>query len=470
MSGANYPIRLRRLPGKPAHQPDAEGAGLALCLSGGGFRAALFHLGALRRLNEVGLLSQMRTISSVSGGSIANALLARLWRKLKPDQGRRSFMNFPEYEDKLREFCSRDIRTGPLLLKRADPRNWLSLARRDYSATNLLADQYRQHLVGDLRLEDLAAIRNATGTNFIFNTSNVQTGVDFTFGPDGVSDWKLGDADTPNVLVAEAVAASSAFPLAFPPLVLELDPNTFRGGAFATVNDSRVTDLRRRIVLTDGGVYDNLGLEPVWRSHKVVFCSDGGKPFAAATNPAQALPRRLIRIQDVIGNQALAVRKRWLIASYDEKVFDGAYWGIGTDINEYQVHGPGYGEAVLDGLVLARLRAVRTDFDAFTEGEQLVLMNHGWALADAALRTYVSAMMSNPVPPGIPPSERLLADAAMAASVLKDSHRIYLLLGHELRYRLARYTASILCSEPNRWARFPRLWKRRKSQTSPRTH
>src|SRR5215210_3805761 len=51
-------------------------AGIALCLSGGGFRAALFHLGAVRRLNELGILSRLDTISSVSGGSIISAHLA----------------------------------------------------------------------------------------------------------------------------------------------------------------------------------------------------------------------------------------------------------------------------------------------------------------------------------------------------------------------------------------------------------
>jgi len=101
------------------HQPKRERAGSALCLSGGGFRAALFHLGALRRLNELGLLSKMRTISSVSGGSVANGLLARLWRELKPDpSGSGKLTNFSEYERKLREFCGRDIRTGPLLTER----------------------------------------------------------------------------------------------------------------------------------------------------------------------------------------------------------------------------------------------------------------------------------------------------------------------------------------------------------------
>src|SRR4051812_33712446 len=50
---------------------------VALCLSGGGLRAALFHLGALRRLNELGILCQVDTIVSVSGGSILAAFLAR---------------------------------------------------------------------------------------------------------------------------------------------------------------------------------------------------------------------------------------------------------------------------------------------------------------------------------------------------------------------------------------------------------
>src|SRR6516165_3718974 len=57
---------------------------IALCLSGGGFRAALFHLGALRRLNELGILSRVDTIASVSGGSILAAHLATRMRPWPP--------------------------------------------------------------------------------------------------------------------------------------------------------------------------------------------------------------------------------------------------------------------------------------------------------------------------------------------------------------------------------------------------
>ncbi len=404
------------------YQPGARRRGWALCLSGGGFRAALFHLGALRRLNEAGLLARMRTISSVSGGSVASGLLARLWPELarSRDAGG-ALAGFADYEARLREFCARDVRTGPLLTERLDPRNWPLLWGDDHSATDLLAHAYQDRLVGALRLRDLDAIRAAGGPEFVFNASNLQTGVDLTFGPDGLHDWRLGRAPAPDLLVAEAVAASSAFPIAFPPLVLKLDPAAFRDGDLAARGDPRLAEFRRRLVLTDGGVYDNLGLEPAWKDHEAVLCSDGGKPFDMDPSPAQALPLRLLRVEDVIGNQALAVRKRWLIAAYERGVYGGAYWGLGTEIEGYRVHGPGYGESVLGGLVLDRLRAVRTDFDAFGEQEQLVLMNHGWALADAALRTYVADALPGAPPPGTPPSAELLHDPARAAEALKAS-------------------------------------------------
>jgi NTE family protein len=63
---------IREIPGDEAKQPRP---GIALCLSGGGYRAMVFHLGALWRLNEVGLLKKLDRISSVSGGSITAGML-----------------------------------------------------------------------------------------------------------------------------------------------------------------------------------------------------------------------------------------------------------------------------------------------------------------------------------------------------------------------------------------------------------
>src|SRR5258706_7140570 len=61
--------------------------GIGLCLSGGGYRAMLFHAGALLRLNEAGLLSKLDRISSVSGGSIAAGALAAACGRLTFENG-----------------------------------------------------------------------------------------------------------------------------------------------------------------------------------------------------------------------------------------------------------------------------------------------------------------------------------------------------------------------------------------------
>ena len=156
-------------------------SGVGLCLSGGGFRAALFHLGALRRLNDSGVLPRLATVSSVSGGSIASGLLAAVWPSLRAD-ARGRFENFDSvYEASLRAFCRGDRRTGPLLTERLNPLHWPQLASGDQSATNLLADVYVEALVSDLRLQHLEAVAASGGPTFIINACNLQTGANFTF-------------------------------------------------------------------------------------------------------------------------------------------------------------------------------------------------------------------------------------------------------------------------------------------------
>src|SRR5437867_2873492 len=95
---------------------------LAVCLSGGGYRAAIFHLGALRRLNEIGVLSKIDTITSVSGGSIVAAHLAthvRPW----PSPGT-VFVDWDErVEVPFHRFVQQNIRTWPVLM-RCLPWNW----------------------------------------------------------------------------------------------------------------------------------------------------------------------------------------------------------------------------------------------------------------------------------------------------------------------------------------------------------
>lgn len=401
--------------------PRRERRGIALCLSGGGFRATLFHLGALRRLNELGVLAQCGTITSVSGGSIINGVLAAAWERLAASLQDGRFSAFDELLARpVRAFCREDLRTRVIIWGRLDPREWGPLLRSDYSITDRLAKAYADGLDLDRRLSELPG-----APRFIFCATNLETGANWEFqgGPRGrMGDWQVGQVGTGAITVAQAVAASSAFPFAFPPLILNFpDPSVFDGPAA-----KRNAESVRWIPLTDGGVYDNMGLEPVWKSHEYVLVSDAGAPFEVVDEPKRGAAGRLSRSFQIISNQSAALRKRWLIGGFQKDIFRGTYWGIGTDYAHYELpDARGYPVDVVE-----RLKHVRTDLDSFTDGEIGVLENHGYALADAAIRKWTPGITSQlaqveslwrPAPFRWPADG--LAGPIQALAALKDSHQ-----------------------------------------------
>ena len=96
--------------------------GVALCLSGGGFRSALFHLGALRRLKELRVLHDVTLVSSVSGGSILSGFFADVLARSGTMRTREDYVAWLEETDwettvaaPFRSITSRDFRTAPVL-------------------------------------------------------------------------------------------------------------------------------------------------------------------------------------------------------------------------------------------------------------------------------------------------------------------------------------------------------------------
>ena len=143
-----------------ADAPTVDGIGLAL--SGGGFRATLFHLGSLIRLNELGLLSQIDSISAVSGGSILSGLLASRWDDLNFEDG--TAVNLMEVVfEPIWAFCGLnvDVRAGVLGL---------------VSGSGPLERRYRRDLLGDKTLQDLP-----DHPEFVFNAAHLETGRNWTF-------------------------------------------------------------------------------------------------------------------------------------------------------------------------------------------------------------------------------------------------------------------------------------------------
>jgi NTE family protein len=376
---------------------------LALCLSGGGFRAALFHLGALRRLNELGILSKVHTISSVSGGSILAAHLATNLRPW-PDPGARFERWDDVIESPFRRFVKRNIRTGPILKRFLAPWNWA----RPSVSVKALEVCYHSYLT-QVTLDQLPE-----RPNFVFCATDMVHGVSWVFERTRVGSYQAGYLKPAPVWpLARAVAASSCFPPIFSPLPMTLD-----SGQQVSDGIGRPAKPWEHMSVSDGGLYDNMGLQPVDK-HGTVLVSDGGLPFVP-TVPSGLVGRAKAYLA-ITGKQAGAVRKRLLIAQYQKRERSGAFWGIGSAASSYRKNAEGYSKQLATD-VIAR---IRTDMDAFSEDEIGVLMNHGYLLADIALRTHAPHLIANEALKIVPfPS---LMDESRVRTVLRGSEKRKLL-------------------------------------------
>lgn len=354
--------------GKEKQQP-----GIGLALSGGGYRAVLFHLGALWRLNELGILGQLSRVSSVSGGSIVSGLLAVRWAKLKFD-GSGVASNFcDEVVTPLRSFCSSSIDASSIISGALNPFK---------TAGEEVADKYREGLGMDVRLCDLPVQPGAPGQpRFVFNATNYATGSSFRFSQPYAGDYRIGLIEHPTFDVATAVACSSAFPPVLAPIELDVDPSLFKQTEGADLWGH--VDYRRRLPLADGGVYDNLGLETVWGRYDTVLVSDAGKPFELDAGAGAFAPKQIMRVMDIGLNQALALRKRMIIEQFQNKRLAGTYWGIGTPIAKYAT-----ASMPVSPTRTLEMSAIRTRLDKFSEQEQCELINWGYAVSDAAVRAH----------------------------------------------------------------------------------
>jgi NTE family protein len=195
------------------------------------------------------------------------------------------------------------------------------------------------------------------------------------------------------------VAASSAFPPVLSPFELKLDPQSFTpntGHKDEELGESLQREpYTRRAVLTDGGVYDNLGLETVWKRYRTVLVSDAGGKMQAEAEPKRDWAQHSYRVLGMVDNQVRALRKRLLVDSYVAGSRKGAYWGIRSDIRKY-----GLPDAFpCDFKRTLELAGTPTRLKRMDDALQERLINWGYAVTDAALRKHVAP---GPKPAGLP--------------------------------------------------------------------
>jgi NTE family protein len=373
----------RELPGEKPQQPKS---GRALCLSGGGYRAMVFHLGALWRLNEAGLLKTLSRVSSVSGGSITAGMLGLKWKKLTfNDQGTATNL-FDEAIKPILDLAGHTLDVISIIEGVVSP--FKSIAEE-------IADAYRSHLFGHATLQDLPS--DSDGPRFIINATNVQTKVLWRFSKPYMGDYRVGLVRNPTLELAVAVGASSAFPPVLSPVELKLHATDFDP---ASADGLQKPPFTTDVILSDGGVYDNLGLETAWKEYDTIFVSDGGGATPDEPNPHKDWGRHAYRILELLDNQVGSLRKRWVIGSFQAGFRKGTYWGIRTNIADYKLPDalPCPSPQTLE------LANTPTRLKAMGELLKQRLVNWGYAVCDAAIRQHVDGNIKPgkfPYPSGV---------------------------------------------------------------------
>lgn len=354
--------------------------GIALCLSGGGYRAMVFHLGPLIRLNEVGLLKKLNRISSVSGGSITSGRLGLQWRNLHFDKDGVAQNLHETVVDPIRALAERTIDADSILGGMLVP---------GVSISDKIVKAYRTHIFADATLQDLPDDRQ--GPRFVINATNVQSGALWRFSRPYMGDYQVGRVLNPTIAMAVAVAASSAFPPVLSPLVMELKNSAFAVDPNATLQRAPFTT---EVVLSDGGVYDNLGLETAWKRYKSILVSDGGGKMPPQPEPKRDWARHAFRINDIIDNQVRSLRKRQLIDAFKtKKDHDGTYWGIRSHLEDYSAN---TGLSCPDDKIL-ELASTPTRLKRLEPRYQDRLINWGYAICAAATETHFAGPNRAPI-------------------------------------------------------------------------
>jgi NTE family protein len=351
----------------------------ALALSGGGFRATLYHCGALMRLNELGMLTQMGRIASVSGGSIAAAKLAIEWNLMTQQNGRFTDLNTRVIAP-LRDFCSRTIDISAGVAGTLNP----------FSSAGVRLAKAYERILGDLSLRDLP-----DAPDFVFKATNLQTGRVVRFQKRYLADYMIGCIMEPDIPLSTVVAASSAFPPVLSPVRIRLNPSSWMNLTGSRYfND---INYKRELNLTDGGAYDNMGLESVDDFNPVIV-SDAGKPFSVTETASGFWPKQLSRVLSISTDQARNLRRRLLYSACVTDRRDFAIAQIDRDIAQR----PAAQNIRFPSDRITKLAGIRTRLNRFSTAEQDNLINWGWLSMDVMARSYLPQLSNAAAPSSLP--------------------------------------------------------------------
>jgi len=295
---------------------------IGLALSGGGIRACIFHLGVLQCLAEQQLLNRVASLSSVSGASLCIALIFSAAGNRWPSDEAYLETVLPEIR---RRVLSSDIELSALLHMPFAPWLWRNRVQ-------LIARAMERKWSINGNLQDLP-----DAPYWEINCTTFETGKSFRIRKDYMGDHRLGYTQRPNLKIADMAAASAGFPILIGPYRLDMTRHAWSRDKHGK---EPFIPARRRCSLWDGGVYDNLGLEALYKIGRglddeiqFLIVSNASGTSGDAEHSFLHPLRNLHRLLDIALEQVGALRTRDITASVMEKG-NGVYLRIGDTAAE----------------------------------------------------------------------------------------------------------------------------------------
>lgn len=294
---------------------------IGIALSGGGIRAAVFHLGVLKWMAENNMLEDIVHISSVSGASLCIGLIYSHNGYTWPTSA--EYLNdvLPKIQKVILQKDIQNIALGRLILS---PWWW-------NKKVNLLAKVLQKHWGVSKEISDLAK-----KPLWYINCTTFETGKRFRFSQENMGDYQIGYVNNPKISLADAVTASAGFPVLIGPYKMRIDKYSWIK-PYHTKNDL-VDPKDKYFHLWDGGVYDNLGLESVYKvdnggslskgvNYLIVSNASGSSGYRRRKNDFSGT--NLKRLLEIAMDQVGALRNR-NVMDYFKRTQNGMYFKIGN--------------------------------------------------------------------------------------------------------------------------------------------
>lgn len=300
---------------------------IGLALSGGGLRAAVFHLGVLGRLAGDELLERVTFISTVSGGSLAVGLTYALSDNRWPSSGSYLADVWPQARARLTG-TNLEWAIGVEGVKRP----WLIPGNRARLVSRALERHWRVHgTINELPMSP----------RWTINATTYESGKVWRFTPARMGDYVVQYVASPDIHVADALAASAGYPFLIGPVIIETDRhNWFRYVKGSNSDTESHTPRWNKLHLWDGGVYDNLGVEALFKPYRPATGEryrDGMNFLIVSDASARideeepnGLYRRARRLLAVATDQVRSLRARSVVAHLIEHPNTGAYLAMGN--------------------------------------------------------------------------------------------------------------------------------------------